>query len=125
MKRALHTLRISHGLAALIRGLHPHLKRKVRAALEQILANPLTGKALKDNLAGLRSYRLGRFRVIYRVSARRIEIVAFGPRERIYEDTYRLVARSKDSEFAEEPRGRYRIGRVQKPREKRRPRGSA
>jgi len=91
---AVHRLRIPDDVAALIRGLHPSLKKKVRAGLEAILDAPESGKALKDELAGLRSYRLGNLRIIYRLAKGRvIEIVAVGPRRWIYEDTYRRVRR--------------------------------
>ena len=95
MGRPLYALRVPHRLAELIRGLHPQLKRKLRAALEQLATEPRSGKALKGEFGGLWSFRVGRFRVIYRIGAgRRIDLVAFGPRERIYEETYRLVARA-------------------------------
>jgi mRNA interferase RelE/StbE len=91
---AVHRLRIPDGLAASIRGLHPSIKKKVRAGLEAILHAPESGKALKDELPGLRSYRLGNLRIIYRLAKGRvIEIVAVGPRRWIYEDTYRRVRR--------------------------------
>lgn len=61
--------------------------------MKTILADPSSGKALKDELAGLRSFRVGTFRVIYRVMRNVVEIVAIGPRERIYEETYRLLKR--------------------------------
>ena len=93
-------LRIPHEVAALVRGLHPVLKRKVRAALEAILDDPYGGKALRNELHGLRSYRVGRFRIIYRLE-RDVELVAFGPRDSIYVETYRQL---------HEPRGRYRTG---------------
>ena len=96
-----HRLRIPHEVADLLRGLHPVLKRKVRAALEALLRNPREGKALRNELQGLRSYRVGRFRIIYRVR-RDVEVVAFGPRDSIYLETYRQL---------HEPRGRYRTGR--------------
>ena len=73
--------------------MHPDLKRKTRASLKMILADPAAGKALKEELAGLRSFRVGAFRVIYRVSRNIIEIVAIGSRGRIYEETYRLLKR--------------------------------
>lgn len=85
-------LKIPAAVASLVRGLHPDLKRKVRAALDQILEDPSVGKALKEELAGLRSYRVGRIRVIYRSAAGDvIELVAVGPRNTIYEETLRLV----------------------------------
>ena len=61
--------------------------------MKTILADPASGKALKDELAGLRSFRVGTFRVIYRVKRNVVEIVAIGSRERIYEETYRLLKR--------------------------------
>jgi mRNA interferase RelE/StbE len=91
MKRSLHKLRVPQDVAELVRGLHPQLKRKVRAALERILSHPHSGKPLKDELAGLWSFRVGKFRLIYRLSSRQVDLIAFGPRARIYEETYRLV----------------------------------
>ncbi len=94
MMKAPRKLRIPTDTAELIRSLHPELKRKVRAALEQIVADPHCGKALKDELQGLRSYRVGKFRIIYRVGkSRTLDIVALGPRPRIYEETYRKLTK--------------------------------
>lgn len=93
MARAPHKLRVPPALAALIRGLHPQIKRKLRGALEAVAADPGCGNPLREALAGLWSLRVGRFRVIYRMGVgRRIDLVAFGPRERIYEETLRLIA---------------------------------
>jgi mRNA interferase RelE/StbE len=91
-----HKLRVHDDVADLIRTMHPHLKKKVKASFKIILSDPLSGKSLKDELAGLRSFRVSKFRIIYRVSKRKIiEVVAIGPRERIYEETYRLINKSK------------------------------
>jgi len=86
-------LKLSEETRSLIQLLHPELKRKVRAALEQILQDPSTGKALRDDLQGLRSLPVGRIRIIYRLFPLIIEIVAIGPRKTIYEDTLRLIRR--------------------------------
>ncbi|HDH05871.1 MAG TPA: type II toxin-antitoxin system RelE/ParE family toxin [Nitrospirae bacterium] len=96
MTPSYHKLLVPDDIAELIRTMHPHLKKKVRASLQIILSAPLSGKALKDELAGLRSFRVSKFRIIYRISRRKhIEIVAVGPRERIYEETFRLLNRNK------------------------------
>ena len=95
MKQPLHRLRVPDEVADLVRGMHPALKRKTRASLKTILSDPSSGKALKDELAGLRSFRVVSFRIIYRVKRKIVEIVAIGPRERIYEETYRLLKRKK------------------------------
>ena len=86
-------LKLSKELYALTRHLHPGLKRKVRVALGEILREPTAGKALKEELAGLRSLRVGKLRIIYRLAPRHVEIVAVGPRRRIYADTLRLLKR--------------------------------
>ncbi len=86
-------LRIPDEVAALIRGLHPDLKRKIRSALDDLLDDPAIGKSLRDELAGLRSCRVARFRIIYRVAGGAIEVVALGPRQSIYEETWRKVRR--------------------------------
>lgn len=82
-------------VAELVQHFHPELKSSIRAALKDILADPACGKALKDELHGLRSYRVKRFRIIYRVGKKWIEIVAIGPRRRIYEETFRLVSQAE------------------------------
>lgn len=87
-------LRVPDPVAEVIRGLHPRIKSKVRSALESVLEDPHLGKALKDELDGLRSLRVGRLRLVYRVAkVRVIEVVAVGPRRSIYEETLRLVRR--------------------------------
>ncbi|HSH68454.1 MAG TPA: type II toxin-antitoxin system RelE/ParE family toxin [Deferrisomatales bacterium] len=82
------------GVAALIRGLHPLLKQKIRPALHAIQQDPLCGKVLREELAGLRSYRVARFRAVYRVADHTtVEIIAVGPRRNIYEETSRRLQR--------------------------------
>ena len=95
MKQPPRRLRVPDEVADLVRGMHPTLKRKTRASLQTTLADPSSGKALKNELAGLRSFRVGTFSVIYRIIRNVIEIVAIGPRGRIYEETYRLLKRGK------------------------------
>jgi mRNA interferase RelE/StbE len=46
------TVKVPAEVRNLIRRLHPELKRKVRAALSDILENPGCGKALKEQLEG-------------------------------------------------------------------------
>ena len=96
MRPPYHKLLVPDDVADLIRNMHPHLKKKIRAALQIILSDPLSGKALKHELAGLRSYRVSKFSIIYRTSgSKHIELVAVGPRERIYEETFRLLNKGK------------------------------
>ena len=85
-------LRVPDEIVALIRGCHPQLKKKIRAGLRHIVTEPESGKSLKDELEGLKSYRIRRFRIIYRISSKKIiDVVAVGPRKNIYEETYRII----------------------------------
>jgi mRNA interferase RelE/StbE len=96
MKRPVYKLLIADHVSTVVRTLHPHIKKKLKAAFQAIAADPSAGKALVDELSGLRSYRVSRFRVIYRIAQeKRIEVIAVGPRDRIYEDTYRLVTKTE------------------------------
>jgi mRNA interferase RelE/StbE len=86
-------LKIPDDVAALIRGLHPDLKRKVRSALGDIVEDPTIGKPLREELDGLHSCRISRLRIVYRAVGSVIEIVAVGPRRTIYQETWRRVRR--------------------------------
>jgi mRNA-degrading endonuclease RelE of RelBE toxin-antitoxin system len=94
VSRKLFLLRVPPNLASRIGGLHPHIKKRVRFALGRILADPSQGKPLKQDLAGLWTFRVGRLRIVYRIAPGRIvEWVALGPRQSIDEETQRLLAR--------------------------------
>ena len=91
--------RVGESTVRLLREAHPSVKRKLWAGLDCIRAEPEIGKILKDELAGLRSFRVSRFRIIYRISARDIiDIVAIGPRRSIYQETYRLILKEGKSD---------------------------
>jgi mRNA interferase RelE/StbE len=91
-----YKLRIPDDTVSLIGGLHPQLKKKIRAALQEITDDPHTGKALKDELKGLWSYRMKRIRIIYRFTSKKyIDIIALGPRNNIYKETYKLLKKKK------------------------------
>ena len=87
-----YRLSVPDETADFLRSLHPEIKRKIKAALNLIASDAGVGKSLRDELRGLKSFQIGRFRIIYRVTSKRIiEIVAIGPRRTIYEETYRLL----------------------------------
>jgi mRNA interferase RelE/StbE len=91
----IYKLRIPADIAAVIRHMHPQLKQKIRAALRIIQNEPKVGKGLKEELAGLRSFRVNRFRIVYQIVNDApqgvLEIAAIGPRPAIYEETLRLI----------------------------------
>lgn len=87
--------RISSELLSFLNALHPDIKRKIKAGLKDIALNPSSGKVLKDELEGLRSYRIGWYRIIYREVPSFLEILAIGERQRIYEDTVKKLLKEK------------------------------
>jgi mRNA interferase RelE/StbE len=90
-----YRLRVPDEIADFLRSLHPEIKRKATAVLDIITSDPDAGKSLHDELKGLKSFRIGRFRIIYRVGSKRIiEIVAIGPRKTVYQETYRLLKKT-------------------------------
>jgi len=78
-------LNIVQAVREMIIHLPPSFKHKVKAALQSLAENPYHAKALRDDLAGLRSYRLARSRIILQIKGATVEIVAFGPRKDIYQ----------------------------------------
>ena len=93
--RVAYRLRVPEDVVRMIRSLHPELKRKLKSSLSAVARDPWLGTSLREELKGFRSYRVNRFRIIYRIATRErtLEIVAIGPRVRIYEETLRLVTR--------------------------------
>jgi mRNA interferase RelE/StbE len=87
----LRPIRTTEDLSAYIRSLHPALKKRIHNALDQIRTQPGEGKPLRRELEGYRSFRVGKFRIIYRVTVKEIAVVAVGPRRIIYDETARLM----------------------------------
>ncbi len=80
-----------------IRILPPSLKIQIRSGLEAIEEDPHIGKPLKDELKGLWSYRVNRYRIVYRIDHHVIEVqvIDLGPRTLIYDRILTWVRRSR------------------------------
>jgi len=74
-----------------VRSLHPEQKRRMRAGLDLTQTKPEAGKELKGELAGWRSLRIGRLRIVYRVTRTTLDVAGIGPRSSIYLDAARLA----------------------------------
>ncbi len=93
----MYKLIVPKDIRELISKMHPSLKRKIKASLKMILSEPHSGKALMDELSELGSFRGGSLRSIYRVKEpEQIELIAIGPRERIYEETFRIIQKGNN-----------------------------
>lgn len=92
-----YQVRYTPAAAESIRHLHPDVKRAIREAIRDVAVDPLRGHPLALELAGFRSLRAARYRVIYRVQNRVVEIHLVGPRKDIYEVFRRLLERAPEA----------------------------
>lgn len=81
-----YQVRIPPDVASFVRHLHPQLKARIRRALEELENDPSIGKALKDHLLGLYSYRVLNYRIIYQILKKEIliEIIEIAERKIVY-----------------------------------------
>ena len=91
----LYRIEIPSEAADIIRTLPPEVKRQVKQALIHLTEFPGAGKPLTGELAGLHSYRVRRFRIVYQLtpSQRRLLVLHVGYRQTVYEE---LVRRLKE-----------------------------
>ena len=82
-----YRLRYSQTCRDQIVALHPEIKSVIRARLDSLKSAPFAGKRLERELAGYRSYRANRFRIIYKVDEdnKILEIHYVGHRRDVYE----------------------------------------
>lgn len=76
-----------------IRKFHPQVKREIKEGIRELLISPLAGHSLQFELAGLRSYRVRTYRIIYRIHDDEscLDIVFVGPRRNVYEELRTLL----------------------------------
>lgn len=87
-----YKLKVPATVSTLIKNLHPKIKKKIRYGINEIVSDPYSGKLLKHELEGLQSYRIGKYRIIYRKTSKIIELIAIGPRKNIYAETLKLIS---------------------------------
>lgn len=59
-------------------------KNRLKEAIRELSENPLLGKKLKGEFEGLRSYRLGSFRIVFRSTRELLEVVYIDDRKDVY-----------------------------------------
>lgn len=83
----LYAITISYRAKKDIDSLPDNIKSRIANALYNVLApNPFLGKALKADLKGLYSYRVGDYRIIYSILKREliIQIIKVSHRREVY-----------------------------------------
>jgi mRNA-degrading endonuclease RelE of RelBE toxin-antitoxin system len=76
-----------------IRKFHPQVKWEIKEGIRELLISPLAGHSLQFELAGLRSYRVRTYQIIYRIHDDEscLDIVFVGPRRNVYEELRTLL----------------------------------
>jgi mRNA interferase RelE/StbE len=79
--------------AEVLRRLPPAIKRALKSAIREVVANPLSGEPLHGELEGLWKYRVRSFRLIYQLdgASRLVNVLALGERRSIYEEVAELL----------------------------------
>ena len=85
----MHKIELARAAEAVYRRLSerdPRLLDRIDAALDADAAEPRSGKPLKGAFAGQWSYRIGQYRILYRIENRRLVILVLdiGHRREIY-----------------------------------------
>ena len=79
--------------AKLVSKLHPEIKKMVRSALEELRKNPFLGDDLQEELSGSKSYKPGRYRILYKFNAdnNSVDVYYVGHRRDVYEQLGSLL----------------------------------
>ena len=83
MARA-RSVRLSRTAEKALAGLEQRILDRLKASVRELAGNPLLGKKLKGDSEGLRSYRLGSYRIVYRFTRELGEIISADHRKDIY-----------------------------------------
>ena len=80
-------MKFSDQVVEALRTCHPKGRRKIRRALDDLARGALQDtQPLEDELAGFFRLRVGRFRVIYRLSeSKKVMVEYLAPRKMVYE----------------------------------------
>ena len=79
--------------AKLLSKLHPDNKKMIKSALKKLQKNVHAGDDLQEELAGFKSYKIKRYRIIYRYNedGKSIDIYYVGHRSDVYEQFRELL----------------------------------
>jgi len=80
-----YTLVISPKLLKKLEKLDKSIKERIAEAIKDIVENPERYKPLRYELKGLRSARIGKWRIIYRIRGDEVIILSIEHRKNVYE----------------------------------------
>src|SRR3954462_13825642 len=89
-------VRFSPEAARLVAKLPPEIKQLIRSAIDDLRENPRKGAELAGDLAGYRSLKSRRYRIIYRLNdeEKALDVYLVGHRRDVYESLRTLLQES-------------------------------
>ena len=90
-----YMIKLTPEAARLFTKLHPETKKMIKARIKDLSKTPGLGTDLQEELSGFKSYKLKRYRVIYKLSEEDsiIQIYYIGHRRDVYEQFRILLNR--------------------------------
>jgi len=82
-----YRVQLAPSAAEAFAALNPFVSRQINAGLKELADNPYVGKELQDDLSEFRSYRIKRYRVVFKVvdKEKNLKVFAIGHRREIYD----------------------------------------
>ena len=86
-------IRFTPEAARLLLKIHPENKKLIKAAIKEIRQDPHSGDDLEEELSGFKSYKIKRYRILYKINEEEnvIEVYYIGHRRDVYEQFRRLL----------------------------------
>jgi addiction module RelE/StbE family toxin len=83
----LYQVKFTQTASNAVSSFHPDIKKHIKASLKNLALHPYRGKALQEDLFGFLSYRVQRYRIVYKVIDQDKIIIVYmvGHRRNIYE----------------------------------------
>ena len=92
-------LKFTEETARILSKLHPETKKLIKQVLVELGENPYAGSDLQEEFYGFKSFKLKRFRVLYKINEEEntIQIYHIGHRKDVYQQFHRLLTELKKS----------------------------
>ena len=85
-------IRLTPEVSKLLGKFHPEIKKIIKAGLKDLQSEPHAGHDLEEELSGFKSFRVKRYRIVYKINEERnsLDIYYVGHRRDVYEQ-FRLM----------------------------------
>ena len=86
-------IRATQEASRLLSSFHPETKKQLKQSLNELRRNPYIGKDLREELAGFKSLRQNKYRIIYNINDEEkiIQIFYIARKKDIYEQFRKLL----------------------------------